>query len=92
MMNKEEYTIEKIQIPRMIDLDVVASVNKGLSLIEELNKLAIEDTKEKYIRELLNRISKAIEYIEEKKMNCDLYGEQTFNVDDLLEILGGKNE
>ena len=32
-MNKEEYTIEKIQIPRMIDLDVVASVNNCLSVL-----------------------------------------------------------
>ena len=51
-MNKEEYIIEKLHIPRMSDLDIKASVNNGLNLIEELNKLAIEDTKEKYIREL----------------------------------------
>lgn len=35
------------------------------------------------------KIDKAIEYIKKKKINCELYGEQTFNIDELLEILKG---
>lgn len=86
-MNKEEYTSLKLEIPRLSDFQIKESINNGLNLIEELNKLAIEDTQEKYIRELLNRIDKAIKYIKENEKE---YGSLEDNEKIILEILKGK--
>ena len=60
----EEYTTVKLDIPRLSDFEIKQSVNYGLSITDELNKLIIKDSNERYIRELLNRINKAIFYME----------------------------
>ena len=59
----KEGTTVKLDIPRLSDFEIKQSVNYGLSITDELNKLIIKDSNERYIRELLNRINKAIEYI-----------------------------
>lgn len=42
---------------------------------------------ENKINQLETNRDEAIEFIKKKKLNCELYGEQTFSVDDLLSIL-----
>ena len=95
-MNKEEYTKVSIGVPTLSDFQIKEGINNGLNLIEEINKLVIEDERERYIRELLNRIDKAINKIK------DLYefgnewhwdnGAIEDEVREIEEILGGKNE
>jgi hypothetical protein len=97
-MNKEEIKIEPIEngfkasveIPKkVIDLEL----NEYLNKVDEINRLIINDKNELYIRELLNRIDKAIGCIEtflctEEYINLD--GEAIANnYQEVLEKLKG---
>lgn len=63
--------------------DIKQDVNIMQKHIKEINELIINDINEMRIKELLNRIDKAIFYLE----NGD-YGKMRFGID-LLEILKG---
>ena len=89
MMNKEEYTKIKFDIPTLSDLEIQTGLNNVLSssdLIKRMNELIIEDKQERYIRELTNRIYKALEYLEENKKE---YGSLLDNEKIILGILKG---
>ena len=66
-------TAVRLEIPKpLLDLDIEKNIDRVLSrseLIEQMNKLAIKDEQERYIRELLNRLHKVKEvrdYIDNK--------------------------
>lgn len=79
-----------VEIPKKI-LDL--ELNDYINRVDEINRLVINDKNELYIRELLNRIDKATEYLEyaldEEKETPSKYKDWRL---DLLEILkGGSN-
>ncbi len=89
-MNKEEIKIEpiengfkaSIEIPKkMLDLEL----NEYLNRIDEINRLIINDKNELYIRELLNRIGKALDYIDIRFDNNGVISKE------LKEILRGSS-
>lgn len=90
MMNKEEYTTIKVKIPRLSDLEIKRNVNDSLYSIQEINELIIKDERELYIRELLNRISKARKLIKEIQNFPHTNINQHRYLKELNEILGGK--
>lgn len=89
-MNKEEYKTIEFKIPKLNDLEIKRDINDSLYCIKEINELVIKDKQEQYIRELLNRIHKAIEYIKTHKRQDDFLELNEWGTRDLLEILGGK--
>jgi hypothetical protein len=103
-MNKEEYTKIKFDIPTLSDLEIQIGLNNVLSssdLIKKMNELIIKDKQERYIRELTNRIYKALEYIEKQIpivkneiniSNINTTTSELLNYEKLLEILKGKDE
>jgi hypothetical protein len=103
-MNKEEYTKIKFDIPTLSDLEIQTGLNNVLSssdLIKKMNELIIKDKQERYIRELTNRIYKALEYIEKQIpivkneiniSNINTTTSELLNYEKLLEILKGKDE
>lgn len=57
-----------LNIPTISDLDIERSIDNVLSseeYMKQINDLVLEDEKERYVRALLNRISKAITVLEE---------------------------
>lgn len=64
-----DYTSISVQIPNMMsDTEIELNIDKVLSrdeYVKQINDLVIEDEKERYVRALLNRISKAITALEE---------------------------
>lgn len=84
----EKITINQgiIDIPRLTDEQLEECVNNGLSFIDEINELIIEDINTKFMRTLLNRIDKSINYIKENLSWAN-------GIDELLNILeGGQND
>lgn len=66
--NPDETIIQQFGIPTISDLDIERSIDNVLSseeLIKQMNDFVLEDEKERYVRALLNRISKAITVLEE---------------------------
>lgn len=80
-MNEEKIKIEPInngfktivEIPKKI-LDL--ELNDYINRVDEINRLVINDKNELYIRELLNRIDKAIQDIETFKDDIKKFQEQ----------------
>ena len=73
-MDKDFEVIEVPGIPSMSDVDIELSIDNVLStddLMKQLNGLVIEDEKERYVRALLNRISKAITILEDGIKFCE---------------------
>lgn len=67
----DKAVIEHFSIPAMSDLAIDESINNILGredLIMQMNKLVLEDEKERYVRELLNRLNNVIEYCENYKI------------------------
>lgn len=74
MDEKDFKIIEVPGISSMSDVDIELSIDNVLSsndLIKQLNDLVIEDEKERYVRALLNRISKAITVLEDGVKFCE---------------------
>lgn len=72
----EKFTIEH-QIPTMTDLAIDESINNILGredLIMQMNKLVLEDERERYVRALLNRLNTIIKYME-RASDDDTYRE-----------------
>lgn len=63
---KDEITIKHEFIPS--NDDIAASVNHGLSIIDELRTLVLKDANELYIRELMNRIDRCTRFIEDSSL------------------------
>lgn len=74
-MEKKEFVDLKIPDIRMMsDAEIDFSINNVLSTeeyIKEINDLIIENEKERYVRALLNRISKAITILEDGVKFCE---------------------
>lgn len=60
---KDGISIKHNFIPR--NEDIAANVDHGLNIIDELRTLVLKDTKELYIRELMNRIDRCTRFIED---------------------------
>lgn len=94
----EEYATIRLDIPKLSDFEIKAGINNVLSssdLIKRMNELVVKDTQDKYIRELTNRIDKAIDYIKETPIGSILEvhcGEEEEYTEPLLEILKGGND
>ena len=59
-----------LNIPRMSDLDIGRSIDNVLSseeYMKQINDFVLEDEKERYVRELLNRLNRIKEIIETEK-------------------------
>jgi hypothetical protein len=92
-MSEKEYTTVKLDIPRLSDFEIKESVNYGLSITDELNKLIIKDSNEIYIRELLNRINNAIEYVNNHIHQETFTGYMdSYELKKLLSLLKGDKE
>ena len=75
-MNKEMETVT-VNVPTLTDFDIEASINNVLSreeLIMQMNRLVLEDERERYVRELLNRLNTIIRYME-RASDDDTYQE-----------------
>lgn len=70
------------------DYEVKQQVDWLQEHIERINEFIIKDTNELYIRELLNRIDKAIDYIIMHSNNLEINYK---NKEDLLRILKGND-
>ena len=67
--NPDETIIQGYTIPTISDLDINESINNVLSredLIMQMNKLVLEDERERYVRALLNRLNNIIDYCENR--------------------------
>lgn len=67
----QDHTNISLNIPRLSDLDIEKSIDNVLSreeLIKQMNDFVIEDEKERYVRALLNRLNKIIEYCDNWKI------------------------
>lgn len=65
--NNEEMVTVKLAVPSMSDFDINCSIDNLISCddyMKEINRLVIKDEKERYIRELLNRLNKITKYME----------------------------
>jgi len=63
-MDNEMETVT-VSIPTISDEDICMSINETLSCdeyIKKMNELVLEDEKERYVRELLNRLNNIIDY------------------------------
>lgn len=71
-------TAVRLKIPKpLLDLDIEKNIDRVLSrseLIEQMNKLAIKDEQERYIRVLLNRLNTIIKYMEEFEHDTETGG------------------
>ena len=73
-MDKEFTVLEFPDLPVMSDIDIEESIDNVLSseeCLKELNELILDDEKERYVRALLNRISKAITILEDGIKFCE---------------------
>lgn len=69
--NPDETIIQQFGIPTISDLDIERSIDNVLSreeLIKQMNDFVLEDEKERYVRALLNRLNKIIEYCDNWKI------------------------
>ena len=65
-----DHTNISLNIPRLSDLDIEKNIDRVLSreeLIKQMNDFVLEDEKERYVRELLNRLNRIKEIIETEK-------------------------
>lgn len=65
--NNDEMVTVNLAIPSISDWDIKCSIDNVMSCedyMKEINNLVIEDEKERYVRELLNRLNKIIKYME----------------------------
>ena len=73
----DEFTIQQVTVPAMSNFDIEASINNIMSnedYIKHINDLIIEDEKERYVRELLNRLNTIIRYMK-RASDDDTYQE-----------------
>lgn len=80
----------EIELPRLSDLEIKMGINDSLYCIQEINELVIKDKQEQYIRELLNRISKARKLIKEIQNFPHTNTTQHKDLKELDEILVGR--
>ena len=69
-MDNEMETVT-VSIPTISDEDICMSINETLSCdeyIKKMNELVLEDEKERYVRELLNRLNSIIKYCDNWKI------------------------
>lgn len=75
----KESTNINITIPGLTESQLEECINNGISYIDKINDLILDDINQQYLRTLLNRINRAIEYVEACYMD-----------DELLKILKGE--
>ena len=66
--NNEEMVTVDLTVPSMSNFDINCSIDNIMSTedyMKQINDLIIEDEKERYIRELLNRLNKITKYVEQ---------------------------
>ena len=90
----DDLEMTKVSIPADIiitDDDTNDGINNVLGsseLLEELNKLVIKDTNERYVRELLNRLDKIIKYMNNFVHDMETGG---IHVDFVIDIAKGND-
>lgn len=73
-----------VEVPKkVLDLELTEYLNR----IDEINRLVINDKNELYIRKLLNRINKALEYIDIQFDNNGIIHNELTKI-----LKGGSNE
>lgn len=87
-MDKEMETVT-VSIPTISDEDICMSINNTLSCeeyIKKMNELVLEDEKERYVRELLNRLNRIKEIIEteKKKLGHAVYDSCLLLIEDAI--------
>lgn len=85
-MNKEDIC-EPIKIPKEKRNEFLSTIIKSCISNSNIIGKNLEIECINYFEQLETNRDEAIEFIKKKKLNCELYGEQTFSVDDLLSIL-----